>query len=73
MRLRSRLLLVPLALFVGWLIRQLTEGKSITLQTASFVLGGMAVLALYGIALGFKSAKATEARRRAKENIWFNH
>jgi biotin transporter BioY len=68
-----RLLLVPLALLLGWLIRHLTEGKSVSVQTASFVVGGIAVLALLGVALGFRTARASEARRKAKEDIWLNH
>lgn len=65
--------MVPLALLLGWVVRHFTEGKSVTVQTASFVVGGVAVLALLGVVFGFKSARASEAQRKAKEDIWLNH
>ena len=70
---RYRLLLVPVALLVGWLIRHFAGGRSVTVQTASFVVGGAAVLALLGVAFGFRSARESESRRKAKEDIWLNH
>ena len=70
---RFRLLLVPLALGLDWLIGHLTKGESVALRTASFVLGGVAVLALAGVAFGFRLARAKEARRKAQEDIWLNH
>jgi hypothetical protein len=68
-----RLLLVPLALGLGWLIGHLTKGETLALQTASFVLGSLAMLALAGVAFGVRSAKAKEARREAQEDIFLNH
>lgn len=70
---RYRLLLVPLTLGLGWLIGHLTKGESVALQTASFVLGGLAVLALAGVAFGVRSARAKEARRKDQEDIFLNH
>jgi biotin transporter BioY len=68
-----RLLLLPLALLLGWLIRHFSQGKSVSVQTASSVVGGMVVLALLGVAFGFRTARASEKRRKAKEDIWLKH
>ncbi len=70
---RYSLLLIPIALLAGWLIRHFVADKSVSLQTATFLLGGFAMLTLMGVAFGVKSARASESRRKAQEDIWLNH
>ena len=70
---RFRLFLIPLALFISLLLSRLLGGKSFSLETLYFVLGGMAVLALLGVAFGIWSARSTEKKRKAKDDFWLNH
>jgi hypothetical protein len=55
------------------MIGHFTRGESVVLRTTSFVFGGLAVLALAGVAFGVRSARAKEARRKAQEDIFLNH
>ena len=70
---RYSLLLIPIALLAGLLIRYFGADKSVSLETVTFVLGGFAILTLVGVTFGVKSAKASEARRKAQEDIFLNH
>jgi hypothetical protein len=70
---RKRLLLVPVALVAGWWLHRMFKDAQFNISTAAFVLGAAGVLCILGIAFGIWSARRSEARRKAKEDIFIKH
>ena len=62
-----------LGLFLGALVMVPLIDRSMSPVTSGVMIGAAGAICLAGIALGIWNVRRSEARRKAKEQIWLKH
>ena len=73
---RKRLALIAalvLGVFLGMLVMVPLIDRNISPVTSGVMIGAAGAICLLGIALGIWNVRRSEARRKAKEQIWLKH